>query len=185
MAWIGGPKMMDLRQWNAKHIVMIVLLVFFLVTWAILFRNNINLLARINQDATGFGPIDIARRVTSPSGRRTAILARSYAAFIDLNFALYITDDALADITSSSEDASFISDSERADRTDSPLWLQRALWISHDYEPTTHRNWHEDVVWSEDGTVVAVTIEEQFVFAYDFQTGQQYEDPAQIQGLLE
>ena len=91
------------------------------------------------------------------------------------------TDDEFADVTRSNEDASFITDNDLPDRA---LWIQRALWISPDYEPTTHRNWYEDVVWSEDGTVVAVTIEEQYVFAYDFQTEQRYEDPTQIRSLL-
>ena len=144
-----------------------------------------NAIEQQTKDQFEFGPIDVARRVTSPDWSKTAILVRSYASLMDLNFALYITDDEFADVTRSNEDASFITESETTNSTDSALWIQRALWISHDYEPTTQRNWHEDVVWSEDGTVVAVTIEEQFVFAYDFQTGQQYEDPAQIQGLLE
>jgi hypothetical protein len=137
------------------------------------------------EDQFEFGPIDVARRVTSPNGTKTAILARSYDSLMDLNFALYVANDEFADVSGSSEDASFITKSEATNSPDSVLWIQRALWISPDYEPTTQRNWHEDVVWSEDGTVVAVTIEGQFVFAYDFQTGQQYEDSVQIRGLLE
>ena len=139
------------------------------------------MLSKINQDETGFGPIDVVRRITSPDWSKTAILVRSYASLMDLNFALYITDDEFADVTRSNEDASFITDGDLPDRA---LWIQRALWISPDYEPTTHRNWGEDVVWSKDGTVVAVTIEGQYVFAYDFQTEQRYEDPAQIRSLL-
>ena len=137
------------------------------------------------KDQLQFGPIDVARRVTSPDWSRTAILVRSYDSLLDLNFALYITDDEFADVTRRDEDATFVTTREVTDLTDSPLWIQRALWISPDYEPTTQRNWYEDVVWREDGEVVAVTIEGQFVFAYNFETGQQYEDSTQIQALLE
>ncbi|MCP4543582.1 MAG: hypothetical protein GY832_41240 [Chloroflexi bacterium] len=174
--------MTNLRRRNTKRVIQALVVALFAITWLLLCANNINLLSKINRDESGFGPIDVVRRVTSPDWSKTAILVRSYASLMDLNFALYITDDEFADVTRSNEDASFVTDS---DLPDSALWIQRALWISLDYEPTTHKNWREDVVWSEDGTVITVTIEEQYVFAYDFQTKRRYEDPAQIRSLLE
>lgn len=159
----------------------VLVIVFFAITWLFLCANNIYLLSKFYQENTGFGPIDVVRRVTSPDWTKTAILVRSYASMIDLNFVLYITDNKFADVTKYNEDGSFLKGS---DLTDGPLWIQRALWISIDYEPTTDKNWHEDVIWSEDGTIVAVIIEEQYVFAYDFQSRQKFENSEQIQSLL-
>jgi hypothetical protein len=66
-----------------------------------------------------------------------------------------------------------------------PTDIKQALWSSRDYEPTIFRNWHEDIEWSRDSSVVAVTIEGEYVFARDFTTGKSLEDPDQICGLLE
>jgi hypothetical protein len=171
--------MKKLKTLDIVKIITILLVIFFLFIGFLMCVKN------VEKSMMGFGPIDIARRVTSPNESKTAILVRSYASFLDLNFALYITDDQFADITDSEEDASFISDSELASLTEQAIWIRRALWISQDYEPTTRKNWREDVVWSEEGTVVAVTIEERYVFAYDILSGQHYEDPEKIRNLLE
>ena len=169
-------------QKNISSTILWVTLFLFIGLFTGLFIGVLLFAKNIEKSMPGW-PIDIARRVTSPNGSNTAILVRLYG--FDLNFALYITDDNFADITDSEEDASFISDNEFASLTDAVVWIRRALWISHDYDPDTGRNWREDVVWSEEGAVVAVTIEGQYVFAYDVLSGQQYEDPQQIRDLLE
>ncbi|MFZ6029723.1 MAG: hypothetical protein ACOYYS_18570 [Chloroflexota bacterium] len=80
----------------------------FVFIWVGICWYCLHLLGKINDVSSGFGPIDASRRITSPDQKYTAILARSYASFLDLNFALYITDDNMAEITDSSEQAYFI-----------------------------------------------------------------------------
>ena len=116
--------------------------------------------------------------------KKTAILVRSYGSLLDLNFALYISGKDRVDVKDSTTKASFVTDAELSNRDDAAIWIKRALWISHDYEPTTIRNWHEDIVWSKDGAVIAVLIEDQYVFAYDFNTGQRHENSGSIDELL-
>jgi hypothetical protein len=132
-----------------------------------------------------FGPLDIVRRVTAPDGKKTAILVRSYGSFIDLNFVLYVSDDRMVDVTDSTTNATFIADTKLSNMSDAAIWIKRALWISGDYEPTTSRNWREDIMWSSDGMIIAVTVEENYIFAHDFGTGQRYEDSERIAELLE
>ena len=156
---------------------------FFITTWLAMCVNSINQLSKTSKEFT-FGPLDVVRRVSAPNGGKTAILVRSYASFLDLNFVLYVADDRYADISDSTSDASFITDDELANLGDKALWIERALWISHDYEPTTSRNWKEDIVWSRDGSIIAVTIEEHHVFAFDIGTKQRYEQEDEIKELL-
>jgi hypothetical protein len=68
---------------------------------------------------------------------------------------------------------------------DLPRDFSEALWMSQDYEYRADYNWHEDVEWSTDSAVVAVIIEGQFVFAYDFTSDQEFEDSERIQNLLQ
>ncbi len=179
--------MKDFGRENTIKAIRILAVVFFVSTWVLMCANTINLLIGNIQKSNAefaFGPLDVVRRITAPDGKKTAILVRSYGSFLDLNFALYITDDEMADITDSTEQASFVADDELANMKDAALWIKRALWISQDYELTTRRNWHEDIVWSDDASIIAVTLEEQFVFAYDFSTGQRYEEAEEILDLL-
>jgi hypothetical protein len=129
-----------------------------------------------------FGPLDVVRRITAPSGNKTALLVRAYG-FIDLNFALYVTDDSMANVTNSAEDATFYTDKELISNS-TAIWMKRALWISHDYEPTTMRNWHEAILWSKDSEVLAVIVEEKYIFAYCFSNKRGYEDSQEIEDLL-
>lgn len=78
--------------------------------------------------------------------------------------------------------------SSKADQTTKTevLWIERALWISKDYEPTTQRNWREDIVWSSDSVIIAVLIEGEFVYAFDISEKVAYEgEPEQIQDILQ
>jgi hypothetical protein len=104
---------------------------------------------------------DVARRVTAPSGQQTALLVR--ALFFDLNFRLYLVDIPADPV---------------------PCQVTEALWSSPDYEPTTRRNWHEEIEWSADSAILAVRIEQEYVFAYDFSSGQATDDSNQIEQLL-
>src|SRR5262249_46952432 len=83
---------------------------------------------------SAFGPLDDVRRVTAPYGTKTAVLVRSYGSMLDLNFALYVSNDMMVDITDSFTKASFISDPEFSNRSNAAIWIKRALWISRDYE---------------------------------------------------
>ncbi len=178
--------MKEFRQKNAIKAIRILAVVAFVSTWVLMCANTINVLTgniQKNNAEFAFGPLDVVRRITAPDGKKTAILVRSYGSFLDLNFMLYITDDEMADIIDSTGRASFIVDSRFVNK-DTAIWIKRALWISHDYEPTTNRNWHEDIVWSDDASVIAVTVEEEYVFAYDFNTEQRYEEAERILDLL-
>ena len=172
-----------LSQLTLMQILKILAGSFFVTTWLAMCVYNLNQLSKENQEFT-FGPLDVVRRVSAPNGGRTAILVRSYASFLDLNFVLYVSDDRYIDISDSTSDASFVTDAEIAETGDMAFWIERALWISPDYEPTTSRNWHEDIIWSQDSSIIAVTIDDQYVFAYDFETKQRYEQEDEIQDLL-
>jgi hypothetical protein len=176
-------KMKSVGQMKPKKILNDFALVFFITTWLLMFATNAYSLFKKSREFT-FGPLDIVRRVTAPGGKKTAILVRSYGSLIDLNFALYISDDNRVDVTDGVTKASFVTDAELSNMEDAAIWVKRALWISHDYEPTTSRNWHEDIVWSDDGAVIAVIIEDQYAFAYDFYTSQSHENPENIDEVL-
>jgi len=170
-------------QMKVKKIFNVFAVMFFVITWLLMCGINTYSLFKENREFS-FGPLDVVRRVTAPDGKKTAILVRSYGSLMDLNFALYISDDDRVDITDSATTASFVTDPELSNMEDAAIWIKRALWISHDYEPTTSRNWHEDIVWSNDGAVIAVIVEDQYVFAYDFDTGQRHENLGNIEELL-
>ena len=175
--------MKAIGQMNVKKTFHVFVMVFFVITWLLMCLNNAYLFFKQGREFT-FGPLDVVRRVTAPDGKKTAILVRSYGSLLDLNFALYISDDNRVDVKDSTTKASFVTDAELSNMDDKAIWIKRALWISDDYEPTTSRNWHEDIVWSNDGAVIAVIIEGQYVFAYDFDTGQRHEDSGSIDELL-
>jgi hypothetical protein len=133
----------------------------FIVTWILLFAYLIfdGLFVHLLPNFMN-GPDDVARRVTAPDGSKTALLLRDFF-FIDLNFHLFIVKAPYAD----------------------PPDLRKALWVSQDYLPDTI-NWHEDIEWSADSSVIAVIVEDQYVFAYDFELDQRLEDPEAIRRLL-
>ena len=112
-------------------------------------------------DAFSTRAYDVSRRLTSPDGITTALLVRDYN--FDLNFVLFIVND------------SYHSASDG---------FRRALWASHDYNPGTFVNFHEDLEWSKDSSIIAVIINGQYSFAYDFITGKRLEDKDSIKSLL-
>jgi len=95
---------------------------------------------------------DVSRRLTAPDQSKTALLVREYA--FDLNFLLFIDDH---------------------DRTALPPFFEAALWRSGDFNPETHVNFHEDLEWSNDSSVIAVIIDGNYEYAYDFKLARQYE----------
>lgn len=104
---------------------------------------------------------DVARRLTAPDSSRTAVLTREF--WFDMNFRLYIIDDSFSD---------------------PPCRVSEALWSSRDYNPDPRDNWHEDIEWSKDSSVIAVIINGQYMFAYDFAMAHSIEDHNDIQQLL-
>lgn len=108
------------------------------------------------------GPSDIALRVSSPDGTKTAVLVRDYA--FDLNFKLYITTKEFENIPLS-----------RTIRTS--LWDH--LWCSRDYPPEA-ADFDENIEWSEDSLFIAVSIQNEYVFGYDFDKQEKYEDEEEI-----
>ena len=139
------------------------LVLFFLGTWALLFWYVVSdISGEFDRAAVYINPYEYSRWATSHDRSKIAVLVRDY--FFDLNFRLFIVDASSPEI---------------------PTDIKRAIWSSRDYEPTTHRNWREDVEWSGDSTVVAVIIEGEYVFAHDFTSGEELEDPEDIRRLLE
>ena len=104
---------------------------------------------------------DVSRRLSSPDGTKTVLLVRDYA--FDLNFKLFVVDNSY----------------------DSAPKTKSYLWVSRDYNPETDQNFHEDLEWSEDSSVIAVIIESEYVFAYDFEMKKEYKDNGGIIQLLE
>ncbi|MCP4535670.1 MAG: hypothetical protein GY832_00820 [Chloroflexi bacterium] len=136
--------------------------VFFVVTWLLLFVHFV-FFTLITPFLSGVynGPDDVSRRVTAPNGSKTALLVRDFS-FMDLNFRLFTVETSYAELPG----------------------VEEAIWSSCDYEPTT-RNWHEDIEWSADSLVVAVIVEDEYVFAYNFETDQPLEDPERIKTVLQ
>jgi hypothetical protein len=115
-----------------------------------------------------FGPFstsayDVSRRLTASDNHKTALLVRDY--HFNMNFRLFIFEDY--------DDPP-------------PRGPKDALWSSDDYPTSyTSTNWHEDLEWSEDSSVIAVSIEGQYVFAYNFGTEEKLENNEDIRQLLE
>lgn len=141
----------------------------FLVSWLILAWYSVQI-TRAFSTYRAFNPYrDVSRRVTSPNGQHTAVLVRDLG-YPDLNFKLYIGGPSRAGRI-------YVAD---------PHLLEEStlVWVSRDYEPTTLVNWHEDIFWTADSTVVAVSILGQFVVAYDIASNRTVEDPREIERLL-
>jgi len=111
-------------------------------------------------DAFSTRAYDISRRLTSPDRTKTVVLVRDYA--FDLNFRLFVVDQSY----------------DPAPKTNS------FLWSSHDYNPDSRINWHEDLQWKKDSSVVAVIINGKYVFAYDFNTNEKVEDEETVKQFL-
>ncbi len=136
---------------------------FFGITWLLLLSNFIYDIRNAYEGSlTYVSPYKYSRWAMAHDRSKTAVLVRDY--FFDLNFRLFIIDPYSGEV---------------------PDDIKKALWTSRDYEPTTYRNLREDIEWSRDSSVVAVTIEGEYAFAHDFTTGRNLEDPDQIRSLLE
>jgi hypothetical protein len=131
----------------------------FIISWFLLLGYFIATVMRV----AFFAPlaIDVSRRVTAPNGRTTALLVREYA--FDLNFRLYLVDSPWASV---------------------PSQARQAVWSSQDYDPTDRHNWREEVEWSSDSSLVAISIEQHYVFGYDLTAGRAIENSLQIRQLL-
>ena len=106
---------------------------------------------------------DVSRRLQSPDGQKAALLIRNYG--FDLNFQLYTFDNYFVQ---------------------PPYDPNDSLWLSNDYNPDDRsKNLHEDLEWSKDSSVIAVTIDGKYVFAYDFKSNNKIEDQELIIQLLE
>jgi hypothetical protein len=172
---------MDANEFKARRVFGTLALAVFVITWVLLCFGNLYFIQGAIKKQ-GFGPVDVAKRVTSPDGSMMAILARSYAALPALNFWLIISDDNYVDIKTPGN-ARFY--------TEQGGWSQAGLahageplWYSHDFELTTRWDWNEELVWSQDSLVIGVRVKGEFVYAYDFSANQGYEDAQQIRELL-
>jgi hypothetical protein len=139
------------------------LLSFFAITWILFALYVVNdIRVGWSKIFTYINPYEYSRWVTAHDRSRTAILVRDY--HFDLNFRLFIVESGTQEI---------------------PTDINQAIWSSRDYNPTTFQDWGEEIEWSGDSSVVAVTIEHEYVFAYDFNTIKEIEDPEAIRRLLE
>ena len=146
-----------------RHLGRGCLFAFVALTWILLAVYFVlDLRAEWNKSLTYLSPYEYSRWVTAHDRSKTAILVRDY--FFDLNFRLFIVDSGSKEI---------------------PTDINEAIWSSRDYEPTTFRDWGEDIKWSGDSSIVAVKIENEYIFAYDFNTSQKIEDRELIGKLLE
>ena len=147
-------------QYMSRSMIKIILLIFGVVTWVLLFFLSWVLFEAVRSPFST-KIYDVSRRMTSPDGEKSLILVRDFA--FDLNFRLFIVDAA--------------GDSAPSDFKD-------ALWSSRDYNPDPGFNLHEDLEWSKDSSVVAVIIDGEYVFAYDFSSSEKILEKESIKRLL-
>ncbi|MCP4537188.1 MAG: hypothetical protein GY832_08565 [Chloroflexi bacterium] len=147
----------------------VIVKVFFIITWLVLFGYFIfdvmiypymiipfRQLAFVNR-------ISVSQRVVSPDDSRIALLEQ--ADFFDTNFLLYILDwDHCSDI---------------------PTDVADAIWVSPDCLPGIDCLSQQNVEWSKDSSVIAVIMGEEYTYAYDFGTGEEWKNAEYIRDLLE
>lgn len=141
---------------------------FFIVTWLVLFGYFIfdvviypHMIVPFRQSL--FGSISVSQRVVSPDGDKIALLEQ--ADFFDTNFLLYILDwNHCSDI---------------------PTDIADAVWMSPDCLPGIDCPSQQNVEWSKDSSVIAVIMGEEYTYAYDFSTGEEWENAEYIRDLLE
>ena len=129
------------------------LFLFFL--WQILLRPLID-------EFMPMGPIrtDVAKRIESPDGTKTALLIRRNG--WDLNFAVKIKENL---------------------RTKTLHW-------SRDFVPDLKADWNEQIVWSDDSSFIVLTVDdvqnsnEKYMWAYDFRSRKEYYDKDEIISIL-
>jgi len=145
-----------------KRTFKVIFIIFGVTTWFMLLYLVVQLFW-IAYGSFSTSAYDVSRRLTSPNYENTALLVRDYA--FDLNFRLFIV--------------------EHGDDPAPNSLIDDALWSSRDYNLDSSINWHEDLEWSKDSSVIAVIIEGKYVFAYDFDVKKEYKDNGEIRQLLE
>lgn len=147
---------MTQKRWERTTLLVLLILPWFLLCgfMFVTFQQS------FQQALFAFGPRDVSRRLTAPDSSKTALLERDYG--FDLNFRLYIVSDYRASLPD----------------------FKAAIWGSKDYDLDTRRSWHEDLEWSADSSVIAVRIEDQYVFAYDFVSSEAIKEPERIEKVL-
>jgi len=129
------------------------LLFFFL--WQILFRPLID-------EFIPLGPIrtDVAKRIRSPDGTKTALLIRRNA--WHLSFAVKIKEG----------------------------FKTRTLYWKRSFDPDLKADWNEKIIWSDDSTFIVLTVDdvqnnnEECMWSYDFQEGKEYQNKDTIISIL-
>lgn len=131
----------------------VLLVLFFL--WQTLLGSLIN-------EFIPMGPIytDVAKRITSPDGTKTALLIRRNA--WDLNFAVKIKEGLKT----------------------------KTLHWSRDFEPVRKADFNEKIIWSDDSSFIVLTVDdvrhnnEKYMWAYDFRDGKEYYDKDTIISIM-
>ncbi|MHC4455880.1 MAG: hypothetical protein ACYS0I_02130 [Planctomycetota bacterium] len=109
-----------------------------------------------------FGPIhtDIAKRIESPDGSKTALLIRRQA--FDLNFWVKIKEKGIT----------------------------KTIHFSRDFIPDSRADWNEKIVWSNDSSLLVLMVDdvqnnnEKYMWAYDFKDKKEYFDKEKIVDIL-
>jgi hypothetical protein len=116
-----------------------------------------------------FGPLiykflptrtDVAKRIKSPDGTKTALLIRSSAGY--LTFEVKI---------------------KEGPKT-------KTLHTSRNFEPDLKADWNEKIIWSDDSNFIVLTVDdvqnnnEKYMWAYDFKDGIEYKDKDAIFSIM-
>ncbi len=138
-----------------------------------------SLLGPLIDEFIPMGPIytDVAKRIESPDGTRTALLIRRNG--WDLNFAVKIKENLTT----------------------------KTLHWTRDFAPNLEADWNEKLVWSDDSSFLVLTVEEpphkrydtdvfgnilgyyyeqndKYIWSYDFRDGKEYNDMNSIMSIL-
>jgi hypothetical protein len=147
---------MTQKRWERATLLVLLILPWFLLCGFIF----VTFQQSFQQALFAFGPRDVSRRLTAPDSSKTALLERDYG--FDLNFRLYIVSNYRASLPD----------------------FKAAIWQSRDLDLDTRRTWHEDLEWSADSSIIAVRLEDQYVFAYDFALNEAIKESERIEKVL-
>jgi hypothetical protein len=141
----------DNKIGKALYITTYALLLFFFL-WQILFGPLIYKLIPTRTD--------LAKRIKSPDGTKTALLIRSNAGY--LSFAVKIKEG----------------------------FKTRTLHWKRGFDPDLKADWNEKIIWSDDSNFIALTVDdvqnnnEKCMWAYDLKDGKEYDDKDTILGIM-
>jgi hypothetical protein len=144
------------KRWERATVLVLLILPWFLLCGFIFVTYQ----QAFQEGLFAFGPRDVSRRLTAPDSSKTALLERHYG--FDLNFRLYIVGNYSAALPN----------------------FKAAIWGSKDFDLDTRRSWHEDLEWSADSSIIAVRLEDHYVFAYDFLSKEAIKEPQRIEDML-